>query len=196
MAVTIVDRMKSLTSCFAFILTLFFGLSASIGFAQSANASSQTPPSAEQTLQEILRELRQFRSVVQRVSGASHRAQITLDRLRQQQEQVSQLTRELRDVRDQISEVQRRQTVLKTRLDEMEKQVAAGLKAEDEPKMIGGEIEALKQREQALVEREALLSPELEVAKANLRQLNLRLDELEQEIQAASSEGQPAGKRQ
>lgn len=164
--------------------------------AQPSTASSQTRPSAEQTLQDILREVRQFRSIVQRMNAAFHRAQITLDRFRQQQEQVNRLTRDLSDLRDRIGDTRSGLAAANKLLEEAEKQKAAGLKGESESKAIGGEIEVFKQREQNLVEREVLLSSELEAANVNLKQLNLRLDELEQEIQAASDEGQPARKRQ
>lgn len=159
--------------------------------AQSSSSSGSARSDSDQTLREILNEVRQLRADLQRLNVNAHRTQALLDRMKVQQEQLVRLTREIGNVRDELSGVRGRQVRVKDALEMLEKKRDVGLVREEEVKVVGAELEELKQREQFLTEREPVLVTELDSTRATLAQLNARLDELEQEIATPpASQGQ------
>jgi hypothetical protein len=145
--------------------------------AQSGATATSNKPNQDQIIREILSEVRQLRTEVQRLK----QTQVATERLRLQQEQVARLTREIGEVREKISETQARQAKMNGMLEETEKQVNVGVISPSELKRINGEIEELKQREQRLIDQETQLSGELNAERAKLITLNRQLDELGQE---------------
>jgi DNA repair exonuclease SbcCD ATPase subunit len=136
-------------------------------------------------LKDILNEVRQLRADLLRLNVNAHRTQALLDRMKVQQEQVVRLTREVGNVRDELISIRNRQTRAKDAVEHLEKQKAVelvGLAGERELKAMTSELEELKQREQVLVEREPVISADLDSTRATLANLNARLDELEREI--------------
>lgn len=97
-------------------------------------------------------------------------------------EQVDRLTRELDGVRNQIGEIRATQLTAKDKLDEAEKQQDKGMLSEASVSRVRAAVEETKRREQSLTERESQLSVELAMERANLADLNKRLDALEREM--------------
>lgn len=173
------------------LFRLFFAVA--ICVLASSAAFAQTTAVSEQKFDELISEVRQLRLEVQRLNASAQRVQLLLKRLRTQQEQVTRLTQQLSEARDQLNQIRLDQSQFSAIIESTEKQKAAGLKGEEDLKAISAEKDALKQREQIVMQRELQLSSELQAESATLNDLKTRLDKLEQEIVTPSSE--PAKKR-
>jgi predicted RNase H-like nuclease (RuvC/YqgF family) len=148
-----------------------------------ASASAQQPartqqPSSEQSLQELVAEVRQLRATLQRMNAAIYKGQVLLERVKIQQEQVNRISRELTEVREQLSEVRVQQSKMKETLRRLEVGVETGLKNPDEASGWKAEVEQINQREQRLALRETQLATDLEGARAILDDLNNKLNAL------------------
>jgi len=137
-------------------------------------------------IEELLSEVHQLRVAMQRMSINTYRGQIMVERLRAQQDQVARLTRELDSIRNEIADTKAAEANLKGRLDEAEKQQDKGVVSEARVSEVRAALSELKRREQALTEREAQRSRELDQERINLEDLNRRLDALEREILLSS----------
>jgi chromosome segregation ATPase len=154
--------------------------------AQTNSAVPQTQANQERLLRELLDEVRLLRATLQRIESNNFNAQVTLDRLRAQQEQVLRLTREVADIREKIIELRVRQQTLSLKIPELEKEFQAGLKTKTEWDHATQELEELRQREQNLAEREKQVSVDLQTARGSLLELNGRLDALERDIRSVT----------
>lgn len=149
-----------------------------------ATASAQQPAaktqqaSSEQSLQELVAEVRQLRATLQRMNAAIYKGQVLLERLKIQQEQVTRLSRELAEVREAISELRAQDLKMKETLRRMEAGIDVGIKNPNAAEGWKGEIEQLGQRAQRMVARETQLASELEAARAILDDLNDKLNAL------------------
>jgi len=155
--------------------------------AHDSRAQSKAPPNAggskqDQVIQELLGEVRQLRIALQHISVNAYRGQVLVERLRLQQEQVNRLSQELNSTRNQISEVKSTQVTAKAKLDEAEKQQDKGLVSESLTARYREVLEESKRHEQRLIEREIQVAAQLEAERANLTDLNKRLDALELEL--------------
>ena len=91
--------MKQSLVCFLFLLVLFF---------LTPDVSAQTATSratSEQSLQELVREVRQLRAALQRINTTMYKSQVLLERMKFQQEQVGRMSRELAETRETLSEI-------------------------------------------------------------------------------------------
>jgi chromosome segregation ATPase len=149
--------------------------------AQSAE-SNVARPTSEQSLQDLVREMRQLRVMLQRMNATTYKSNVLLERLKLQQEQVSQMSRELYNIRDQLSEIRSHNARLKEAVRQLEASVELGTKHPEEVASLKGEIEMLNQREQRAAAREAQLANDLEFERAKLNDLNDRLNALELEM--------------
>ena len=156
-------------------------------FAASGNAKAQTPtnasrPTSEQSLQELVKEVRQLRVTLQSMNASVYKGQVMLERLKLQQEQVSRMTRELNDVRENLAEIRGQETRLKELVNRTEKGVESGTSDPRELAAAKNELDMLNQREQRLATRETQLANDLEFERAKLNDLNNRLNALELEM--------------
>lgn len=169
--------MKLSLVCFLFLIVSFFAVP------EKALAQANTPrPTSEQSLQELVREVRQLRATLQRINTAMYKGQVMLERLKFQQEQVARMSRELADTRENLSEIRAAQIRLKEMLSKTESSVDSGAKHPGELAGIKAELEHLKDREQRLGTREAQLSNDLELERVKLNELNERLTAFESEL--------------
>jgi DNA repair exonuclease SbcCD ATPase subunit len=146
---------------------------------ESAVAQSNVArPTSEQSLQELVAEVRQLRGTLQRMNAAVYKGQVMLERLKLQQEQVTRISRELTEVRESVNEVRSQQLRIKELLNRAEAGVEVGMKHPTELAGIKAEMEAIGQREQRLAMRETQLANDLEVERAKLNDLNDRLNAL------------------
>ena len=161
-----------------FILAISFFVTPERALAQS----TATKPTSEQSLQELVGEVRQLRATLQRMNTAMYKGQVMLERLKLQQEQVFRISRELADTRENLTEMRTRQTRLKELLGRAEAGVETGVKHPADLAELKAELELLKDREQRLVARETQLSNDLELERAKLNELNDRLNAVELEL--------------
>lgn len=169
--------MKLSLVCFLFLLVLLFASPQKV-LAQT-NASR---PTSEQSLQELVSEVRQLRATLQRMNSAMYRGQVMLERLKLQQDQVARLTRELADARENLSEMRAHQIRLNDLVPKVEAGIEKGEKHPSELAQLKGELDMLKEREQRLVTREVKLANDLEMERARLNDLNDRLNAFELEL--------------
>ena len=139
---------------------------------------SAVRPGSEQSLQELVTEVRQLRATLQRMNAAIYRGQVLLERLKLQQDQVTRISRDLAQVREHVQELRADQHRIKEMLRRMEEGVEAGIKHPGELASIKGELELLAQREQRLIVRETRLASDLEGERALLNELNDKLNAL------------------
>ena len=151
-----------------------------------ASASAQQPvktqdavrPSSEQSLQELVSEVRQLRATLQRMNAAVYRGQVLLERLKLQQEQVTRISRELAGVREEMQELRGVQQRIKEMIPRVQEGVDAGSKHPSEVMELKRELEQLSQREQRSMARETRLATDLENERATLNDLNDKLNSL------------------
>lgn len=149
---------------------------------KKALAQTSSRPTPEQSLQELVREVRQLRTTLQRINTAMYKGQVMLERLKLQQEQVARMTRELADTRENLGEIKGQQTRLNDLVIKAEAGVESGVKHAGELAALKAELEMLKDREQRFAAREVRLANDLELERARLNDLNDRLNALEFEL--------------
>lgn len=169
--------MKLSLVCFLFLLVLFVGMPN-----ETMAQANGSRPTSEQSLQELVREVRQLRATLQRINSAMYRGQVMLERLKLQQDQVARITRELSDARENLGEMRAHQLRLNDLMIKTEAGIEKGEKHPSELAQLRGELEMLKDREQRLAAREVRLANDLEVERARLSDLNDRLNAFELEL--------------
>ena len=147
--------------------------------AQSPIPANAAPPSSEQSLQELVAEVRRLRTEVQRLSNAVVKGQMMVERYRVQQSEVGRLSQELSEVRSQLDDSRMNEQRLKVRFKELEKEVETGVRNEREVNELKVELRGTNQSQQRLMEREAQLSAELDEARIKLSELEKQLNALE-----------------
>jgi hypothetical protein len=168
-------------------LFTFFGIALLVLFAPCQSQAQSATPNAggskqDQVVQELLGEVRQLRIALQHISVNAYRGQVMVERMRLQQEQVNRITQELSSIRNQIRQAKSEQLNAKDELDEAAKQQDKGVLSEDVVRRGRAMLEELKRQEQILSEREIQVAAQLEAERANLTDLNKRLDGLELEM--------------
>ena len=169
--------MKLSLVCFLFLLVSLF-----VTPENAVAQANTTRPTSEQSLQELVSEVRQLRATLQRINSAMYKGQVMLERLKLQQEQVSRMTRELAEARESLSEMRTHQNKLNDLLLKTEVTVLKGERHPSEVAQLRGELEMLKEREQRLAAREVRLASDLEMERARLNDLNDRLNAFELEL--------------
>ena len=167
--------MKLSLVCFLFLLVSFF-------VTPEAVAQNTSKPTSEQSLQELVREVRQLRATLQRINTAMLKGQVLVERLKLQQEQVARLSRDLAQIREELSELRGHQLRFTDALTKAEAAVEAGTRKPEEVNDLKMQLETFKDREERMIARETRLSNDLELERAKLNDLNDRLNALELEV--------------
>jgi len=175
-------NMKRLIVCTVAGLITICILGSQQSYAQSDAAAKRARLTQDQIMKELLNEVQQLRLELRRMSINIYRAQMVVERLRVQQEQVLRLTLEQNKVNTEISELRSARPGLKEQIEALEKKWETGLIPDTEIKAAKAAMERLNNREQSLVEREPQLAAELNAERGNLEALKARLDEIEREI--------------
>ena len=163
--------------------------------AQSNAAPNAAASKPDQVLQELLSEVHQLRLVLQRNSANAYRGQVMVERLRLQQEMVNRITDELNSIKSQLSDAVRSEESGRGEIDEAVKRQDKGVLSEAQVADVKARAEFCKLRAQSLRERETVVSTKLEIERANLADLNKRLDALELELMTTASQGdEPKGR--
>ena len=156
-------------------------------------ASAQVKQSDDQTLQELLDEVRQLRQALQtlqRMSVDTYRSQLLVDRVRVGHEDIRRLTASLNDTRDLIAKTQttipqflERQKLLESQL-QLEVDQSKRVDLEFEIKRTKDAVEMYKSQIEPLKDRETQLQTDLNATKSKVDELENRLDLLEKAIEA------------
>src|SRR5918992_3887772 len=93
--------------------------------AQAVKTQDAARPSSEQSLQELVVEVRQLRVALQRMNAAVYKGQVLLERLKLQQDQVTQISRELGQASEEVQELRAQHG----RIQGVLKRVAEGVEA-------------------------------------------------------------------
>lgn len=181
-------------------LLCFLALSSVTAFAQAPKTNEAATQKDEQTLRSLLDEVRQLRVALQRANLNAYRAQITVERLRIQQDRVDRLARELEGVRREISEQGGWLARLPERLKDLENQLnvetnpTRRAQIETEYKDHKFSLEQTTKRAEQRREREAELGKQLQAEQLKLNELNDRLETLDREIEKQVTEETPKKK--
>lgn len=161
--------------------------------AQEGAAGGAGGAGAEQTLREILSELRLLRGAIQRTNLQTYRAQVTLGRIRVQQERVDRLARQLDSTRTELIGLRHGRETLAERVRVMEARVKA--EADDESRAqwenvlrdLQAELRLQAEKEQARGAAEAQLAAQLQAEQSALEALNNSLEQLERELEGGDA---------
>ncbi len=164
--------MKRLLVCLSVLIVCSLFLLPSHSFAQTKTATS------EQSLQELVQEVRQLRAALQRMSATAYKGQVMLERLKMHQEQVTRIERELRETRDNLSDLQREELKVREMLKHYDADVATGVAREKDRASFKAEYKAINQRQQQAITRETQLNAELAAERTKLNEINDRLNVL------------------
>ena len=167
---------------FALLSLAFLFGNADQTVAQSTNRSGGTQPTQEQSLRELVNEVRQLRALLQRINITVYRTNVVVERLKFQQELVGRLSRELNDVREGLAETRIQSSKMKEHVTRLETAVESGLKKPEELAALKLEIDGAEQRELRLGMRETQLMNELSAERLKLSELNDQLTKLELEL--------------
>jgi myosin heavy subunit len=161
-----------------FLVVLLTCVFATAPAQQPVKSQDAVRASSEQSLQELVAEVRQLRAALQRMNAALYKGQVLLERVKLQQEQVMRISRELAQVREQTQEVRAQQQRMREMVGRVDSDVQAGAQRQAELAAIKGELQVLNQREVRMVVRETQLAAELEGERARLNDLNNKLNAL------------------
>jgi hypothetical protein len=164
------------------VVTAVFICSTATVMAQSANSNTTSQRSQEQSLQDLVNEVRQLRAMLLRVNTTVYRANVVVERMKIQQELVSRGSRDLDDVREQLGQTRVDILKLKETVKQIEADAEAGVKDPAGLAAAKLELENAVQREIRLIQRETQLTNDLSTERLKLFELNERLTKLEMEL--------------
>lgn len=147
-----------------------------------ANAGGGARPTQEQSLHELVNEVRQLRTMLQRINLTVYKTNVVVERLKFQQDVVYRLSRELNDVRDNLGDIRSQITKMKEIMPRIETAVQTGAKDPDELKAMKLELDSVAERETRLLQRETQLVNELSTERSKLLELNEQLNKIEVEL--------------
>lgn len=179
----------SFIKCLAlgFVLSLFM-----FCFVSPIKAQSQTNKPAEsaqdQTLKQLLTEVRELRLAVQRATVSNTRFQMLIERVRVQQTHVDALSRQLENLHSQVAEFKATKPQIEQQIkdaeDLLDRTPDPSAHADLESRIKGGKanLVRLAQEDERLRNRETALDTELQGAQAKLNELNGQMDALMSEL--------------
>ncbi len=176
-------------------------LTASQAFTNISAQAAQS--SSEQTMQALLSEVHQLRLAIQRSNLNTYHAQITIERMKLQQQRVDRLTAQLGEARNQVASTRKALSETSRALKGAEMGLAhdanAAERADRERSIrdYKAELEELTRKEQQEQASETQLSAQLQLEQIKLTDLNERLDTLQRELETQISNDKPqqSGKR-
>jgi len=184
----IMSLIKRLTlACALGLLTLCFGASSRTE-AQTNRPGESANGDNEQTLKQLLTEVRELRLTVQKATVSNTRFQMLLERVRVQQAHVDALDRQLETFHSQIADLKVAQPQLEQQIkdaeDMLDRTSDPNAHAELESRIKGGRANLARfiKEDERLRNRETALDTELQVAQAKLNELNAQLDSLMSEL--------------
>ena len=157
-------------------------LTGNLASAQSTNLGGGARPTQEQSLQDLVNEVRQLRAMLQRVNTTVYRTNVVVERMKLQNELVSRGTRDLDDLRERLGDTRVEIMKLKDTVKQIEADAEAGVRNPEGLATTKLELENAIQRELRLVRRETQLTNDLSIERLKLFELNDKLNKLEMEL--------------
>ena len=164
-------------------------------FDSSIRAQAQTNKPADsaqgdrdQTLKQLLSEVRELRLAVQRATVSNTRFQMLIERVRVQQAHADALSRQLESVRSQVAEFKATKPQMEQQIkdaeDLLDRTPDPSAHADLESRIKGGRanLVRLAQEDERLRNRETALDTELQGVQAKLNELNGQMDALMSEL--------------
>jgi len=157
---------------------------------QTTNSATSGQDDHDQTLKQLLTEVRELRIALQRATFSNSRFQMLIERLRVEQTHIDSLRRDLENVRKELADFQ----TAKPRMEQEIKDAEDSLERVTDP--IGhadweSRIKAMKANlarfgpeEERLRNRESALDNDLQSSQAKLNELNSQLDALMNEMKS------------
>ena len=145
----------------------------------------QTSPADSQTLQTLLAEVHQLRLALQHSSKIVPLIQITVERLKLQQNQVARATRQFEDTRRELDHFRSDQAKIQQRLQSLDNNASQTTdprqrkELEEALKISKLEAEQSEKSLQRLQARKGELVSQLQAEQTKLAELNDRLDQIE-----------------
>ena len=176
-------QIKSLIlGCLLGLVILCYVLPATVS-AQTTKPAESAQADRDQTLRQLLTEVRELRLELQRAMVTNGRFQMLIERLKAQQGQVDSLGGQLAGVRSELAKLKAYRTQAATEMKDMEDRLGQSSgeqrmtieKALKEGKLW---LESKATEEQRQVELEANLSMRLQIEQGRLDQLSSQLDAL------------------
>ena len=175
-------RIKYLTLGFVLCVVAFsYGAPCRV-LAQTVKPADSAQADRDQTLQQLLTEVRELRLAVQRAMVSSTRFQMLIERVRAQQAHVDGLSRQLESVRSQAAEMK----AVKPQMEQQIKDAEEMLDRTPDPnthsdlesriKVVKANLARVSQEDERLRSRETAIDTELQSAQSQLNELNSQLD--------------------
>jgi chromosome segregation ATPase len=180
--------MKGFTLACALCLVTFCCVSTARAQAQSNKAGESVQGDRDQTLKQLLTEVRELRLAVQRATVNNTRFQMLIERVRVQQAHVDALSRQLENIHSQVAEMKAAKPQMEQQIkdaeDLLDRTADPNAHADLESRIKGGKanLVRLAQEDERLRNRETSLDTELQAAQAKLNELNGQLDSLMSEL--------------
>lgn len=159
--------------------------------AESAPASKPADPAPandNQIIRALLEEVHLLRLVLENKNTTASRFQMAIERIKLQQGTVATLTKDLDETRNKLAELKISQTRMTEIIKDLEIQIrnemfpSRRVELDRQVKMWKIELEATQTLQQRQQEREGVLNSQLQMEQAKLRELNEKLDALEEEF--------------
>ena len=173
----------------SFSLAILFFAAANVLFIRFDIPAAAAQVEDRRTIQTLLSEVHELRVVLQRGNLNTYRAQIAVERMRLQQEQVFNIRRDLETVRTQLLNSRRFHTEMEDRVKELEAQAnqetdptrraMLDRQFRESKRNLDGQI----QWEDALREKETQLANQQSIEQGRLNELSDRLEAMERELE-------------
>jgi len=164
-----------------FTLRLLPGLVALMLIPTSSYGQAQ---SSDQSIKDLLKEVKLLREDVRRLTTSAYRAQAMLERLKLQQEQVNRLNHDWTAVRNELDAARSGRTRLKEKIAITQERVEAGVAPPGDLNGLKAMLSELDQREQELIVKETQLSGQLNLERTTLEELQKKFDAIDIELQS------------
>ena len=180
--------MKCLTLGCVLGLVTFCFVAPTTTLAQTSKPAESMQGDRDQTLKQLLTEVRELRLAVQRATVSNTRFQMLIERVRVQQAHVDALSRQLENLHSQVAEMKAAKPQMEQQIkdaeDLLDRTPDPNAHAELDSRIKGGKanLARLTQEDERLRNRETALDTELQAAQAKLNELNGQLDSLMSEL--------------
>ena len=195
------SRLKSLSVLGVALFIVLGGMSFSHPTAKTPSGNQSPQNDNGQPMQALLNEVRLLRLAIQRSNLNTYHAQVTLERLRMQQQVVDRLSGKLEDARARstefkmhhprlLEEIKRTEDYLDKEADPVKRRDLEGRQ-----QSLKSEAERFAQMETQARDQETQLAIQLQMEQAKLNEINERLDTLQKELEVVDKTPS-AGKQQ
>ncbi len=175
--------------CVLFALTLCYG-SVRTTQAQTNPPAEPSQSNYDKTLQQLVKEVRELRLVVQRATFSQSRIQMLIERLRLQQSTIDGVNRQMDLIRAQLRDLRDAKPQMEQQIKDAEELLErttepnGRLEMESQIKSMKARLARLAPAEDSLRNRETALESELQNLHAKLNELNSQLDLVFNEMKA------------